>query len=341
MNSYERIMAVLSGRKPDRVPVIPWVRDWCIRLAGFGIVDMMENVGKYVYAQYEARKQFGYDTVFGISGAEEVSVAMGAKLYYDNQTPPRVEAPFIHDYDQDFADLRIPNPYQDGLLPMLLEVITRLKQICEGEIPVAAWLPGPLRHALTLRGYKEGLQDMYKNQDNLKDLLNIATDSLLVYAVAMADAGADIVIISDPPSSGKMISLEHCKKWSIPYMARLTAFLKRTGMKSILHVCGDIMDRLDVFSQFEIDALSVDETVDLGSARKILGDEFCIMGNVSPSGTLTRGTPEDVRNESRECIQKAGKNGAFILGSGCLCPGKVKSENIAAMIAAAVEYGQY
>lgn len=341
MNSYERIMAVLSGKKPDRVPVIAWVRDWCLRLAGFEIVDMMENVEKYVYAQYEARKQFGYDTVFGISGSEEVSVAMGVKLYYDNKTPPRVEEHLIHDYDQDFADLKIPNPYKDGHLPMLLEVLKRLKQICGGEVPVVAWLQGPLRHALTLRGYKEGLQDMYKNQDHLQNLLEIATDSLIVYAAAVAHAGADMVIISDPPSSSKMISLEHCEKWSIPHMSRLTAFLRRTGMKTILHVCGDVMDRLDAFSQFDIDVLSIDETVDLESARKILGDEFCLMGNVSPSGTLTRGTPEDTRAESRECIQKAGQNGAFILGSGCICPGKVKSENIAAMVTAAVDYGQY
>ena len=341
MNPYERIMAVLSGRKPDRVPVVPWVRDWCIGLAGFEIVDMMENVEKFVYAQYEARKQFGYDAVFGLCGAEEVSVAMGVQLYYDNQTPPRVEQNRIHDYDKDLADLRIPNPYRDGQLPVILKGIARLKQLCEGEIPVIGWLQGPFRHALTLRPLEASMRDMYKNQDHLRNLLEIATDSLIVYAAALVHAGADIVLISDPPSSSNLISLDQCEKWSMPYMARLTSFLKRMGTKVILHVCGNIVDRLEAFAQFDIDALSLDETVDLETARKILGDEFCIFGNVNPSATLTLGTPEDVRRESLECIRKAGRNGAFILASGCVCPGLVKSENIAAMVDAAVDYGRY
>jgi uroporphyrinogen-III decarboxylase len=36
-----------------------------------------------------------------------------------------------------------------------------------------------------------------------------------------------------------------------------------------------------------------------------------------------------------------GRDGPFILGSGCIIPGVAKPENIAAMVAAAEKYGLY
>jgi len=85
--------------------------------------------------------------------------------------------------------------------------------------------------------------------------------------------------------------------------------------------------------------MSVDEKVNLEKAREVLGDRLCIFGNVSPSTTLCFGTPEDVDREAKACIDKAGNNGPFILGSGCIIPSLAKPENIAALVAAAEKYG--
>ena len=341
MRPYDRIMAALSGKRPDRVPVVPWVRDWCVMQAGFGITDMMENIEKYVYAQYETRKKFGYDAVFDLCAIEAVSEAMGVVIHYNNDTSPRPLQHIIHDYNQDLDKLRIPNPHRDGRLPMILCGLARLKEICRGEIPVIGYLQGPLRHAATLRSYEELLKDILRNQEPLQELLDLAVDSLIVYGEALVHAGADIVLISDPASSGDMISRKQFEKWGMPALYRVTRFLRRTGTTVILHVCGQTIDRLDLFAQLAIDGMSLDEKVDLEKARKVLGDRICIFGNVSPSSTLCFGTPKDVDRESKECIKKAGKNGPFILGSGCIIPSLAKPENIAAMVAAAEKYRCY
>ncbi len=341
MRPYERMMTALSGQMPDRVPVVPWVRDWCIKEAGFEITDMMESVEKHVYAQYETRKRFGYDAVFDLCAIEAVSEAMGVVIYYDNDTPPRPSTHLINDYSQDLGKLKIPDPHKDGRLPMILDGVARLKELCSGEIPVIGYLQGPVRHAATMRGYEALLRDMFKNRGPLQELMDLAVDSLIICGEALIHAGADIIMISDPPSSGDMISRSQFEKWSLPNLRRLTDFLKRTNVKMILHVCGDTADRLDLFAELKIDAMSLDEKVDLESARKVLGDRMCIFGNVSPSLTLSLGTPEDTERESRACIEKAGRNGPFILGPGCLIPGAAKSENIAAMVAAAERYGGY
>ncbi len=340
MTSYQRVMAALTGIKPDRVPVIPWVRDWCVKQAGFEINDMMENAEKYVYAQYSIRQEYGYDGVFDLCAIEAVSEAMGVEIYYDKDTPPRPKNHIINDYASDLPKLKIPNPYKDGRFPVILEVIRQLKSLCKNEIPVIGYLQGPLRHASTLRSYEMLMRDIIKNKDAIKKLLSIATNSLMVCGAALVAAGADIIMVSDPPSSGDMISRKCFEEWSFPFLHCLTEFLRQSGTKVILHICGDISDRLHLFKDLCVDAVSVDEKVDLGSARKILGDQICLFGNVSPSNSLCLGSPEDVERESKSCIEKAFQDGPFILSSGCLCSHLVHNKNISAMVIAAYKYGQ-
>jgi len=40
INSYKRIMMALEGKRPDRIPVFPLVRDWAIRQAGFTLYTL-------------------------------------------------------------------------------------------------------------------------------------------------------------------------------------------------------------------------------------------------------------------------------------------------------------
>jgi uroporphyrinogen decarboxylase len=334
-------MSVLSGKQPDRIPVVPWVRDWCGVQAGYGIVDIIEDTCKHVYSQFYCKRKFGYDAVFDLFGVCAESEAMGTVIRYDNETPPMAVEHPIRDYASDLQNLKVLDPSRDGRIPGILEGIKRLKELCRDTVPVIGYVQGPLRHASMLRGSELLMRDMYKNRGPLKEFLEIVVESLIVYGTAVVKAGADIILIGDPSASGDAISRKQWEEWGLPGTIQLVQSLKRTGTKIILHICGNISDRLELFPQTGIDALSVDEKIDLEAARHVLGDAFCLFGNLSPSKTLFFGTPADVENESRKCIEKAGRNGPFILASGCVVPGAVPPENIAAMVHAAEEYGRF
>jgi uroporphyrinogen decarboxylase len=51
--------------------------------------------------------------------------------------------------------------------------------------------------------------------------------------------------------------------------------------------------------------------------------------------------PEDIIEEARQCIQQAGKEGGYILGSGCVVPPSTSIENLKALRTAAETYGIY
>lgn len=60
------------------------------------------------------------------------SEAMGSRLKIPDDGPPSVAEFAENNYDEDLPKLRIPNPWKDGRLPMILEGVKRLKELCGG-----------------------------------------------------------------------------------------------------------------------------------------------------------------------------------------------------------------
>ena len=70
------------------------------------------------------------------------------------------------------------------------------------------------------------------------------------------------------------------------YISRAVREIKKTGAKMIMHICGDTTDRLESMALTGVDCLSLDQKLDLGNARDLLGQRICLMGNVDPTHTL-------------------------------------------------------
>jgi len=341
MSPYDRVMTALQGGQPDRVPVVPIVREWCARQAGFRFCDILDSIEKYVYAQYFCVRHFGYDAVWDLLAIHAESEAMGSVLKIPEDMPPSVLDHVVKDYDKDLPKLRVPDPRKDGRLPFILEGTRRLKDLCRGTYPVVGYIQAPFRHASMLRGSDTAMRDVYKAPAKLKELLEIATESLIVYGQAVVEAGADIICISDPSSSGDAISRKVWEEFGLPYSTRVVHALKKTGVKMFLHICGNTTDRLDSLASTGVDGLSLDQKVDFAQARQILGDSICLIGNVDPAGTLFLGKPEDVARESTYAIRNAGQKGNFILSSGCLMPAEIPPENLQVMVDTARTIGSY
>lgn len=341
MTSYERVMRAIGGDQPDRVPVIPSIRDWCIRQAGFKFSEVMASPEKYVFSQYYCLKEFKYDAVWDLYSVHAESEAMGSSLIVKGDLPPSIKEPVVKDYRSDLVKLKIPNPYRDGRLPQMLEIIQRLKDLCGEDTPVIGYVQGPFRNACMLRGMENVSRDLFKNPEGLKDLLEISLTSLVSFGLAVVHAGADIISISEPTCSGDVISRKSWEAFGFPYVKRLVQELKKTRKPILFHVCGDTSDRLDSFLDLGVDILSLDQKVDFKYARAVVGDKACLMGNVDPTGTLLFGDPVKVKKESEQVIQKAGLKGSFILSSGCAVPPDTPKENLKAMVDTARHFGAY
>jgi uroporphyrinogen decarboxylase len=335
MTSYERVMTVLEGKIPDRVPVILQNRDWVAKQLNYNLDDIMHNAEKFVFSQYSCVKKYGYDSLNDLSGIHAEAEALGTKLKVQNGWFLIVDSYAVKD-KEDIKRLRVFDPCKDGRLPMMLEIIRQLKSLGDVAVPVMCYVQAPLRCAAMIKGTGKVLKDMLKKPDELHELLEIATLCQIVYVEAMIKAGADIVFVSDPISSGDVISRGQWETFGYPYVFKLVKYINNTGAKTILHVCGNTQDRLDSFASLGVHALSIEEKVDLSYARKVVGDNVCLMGNVSPEHLVSRNRVE-IKEASSKCIDDAGQSGRFILSSGCLMSPDTPDENVQAMVEAAWE----
>jgi len=82
----------------------------------------------------------------------------------------------------------------------------------------------------------------------------------------------------------------------------------------------------------------IDRT-DMARAKEILGDHFCIMGNV-PSSLLQVGNPADVEEYCKKLLEVCGKGGGFILAPGGPMD-EAKPDNVRTMVNTVRKYGVY
>ena len=122
----------------------------------------------------------------------------------------------------------------------------------------------------------------------------------------------DILFISDLSSSGDLISKIYWGEWGKPLTSSVVNLLKPTGIKTIMHVCGD-------------------NGVDFEAAWKLLGPRYCLLGNVRTS-LLSMDSPEEVKEATREVIDKAGRDGGLVVSGGCIIPDICLAEYIQAMV---------
>ena len=100
----------------------------------------------------------------------------------------------------------------------------------------------------------------------------------------------------------------------------------------MIHICGYTIKILEDIVDIGPHCFSLDEKVNLGEAKEILGGKVCVAVNVSPSGVFLSGTPEEVINEANSCIEAWGKGGGFLLTLGCDFPKHVPMDNVKALM---------
>jgi uroporphyrinogen-III decarboxylase len=155
--------------------------------------------------------------------------------------------------------------------------------------------------------------------------LTLAARILGVQATMMAT-------ISDPVASGDLISPSMFRKFSAPALKDLVGRVKSKGKLSMIHICGDSTHILPDILDIGPHCFSLENKVDLGAAREVLGGKVCVAGNVSPTGAFLSGKPEEVLEEARACLAAWGDEGGYILTVGCDFSKNVPLENMLALM---------
>jgi uroporphyrinogen-III decarboxylase len=149
-------------------------------------------------------------------------------------------------------------------------------------------------------------------------------------------AKGDRVAIFAMRSSASFLSPRLFDEISFPSLKRMVEGYHAAGLVSVLHCDGNwdlMLPRFKALPRASC-IVELDGASDIRKAREVLADHLCIKGDVR-AALLSLGEKEQVEAYCRELIDFMGRDGGFILGSGCEVPITAKVENVAALIAAA------
>ena len=193
----------------------------------------------------------------------------------------------------------------------------------------------------TLRGTRGIIMDMYRQPDKVMEAIAMLTPMNIEIGVQMANmSGRPFVFFALHKGDDMFMSDVQFEKFYWPPLKEVILGLIEEGCIPFLFAEGKYTNRLPIIKDLPPGKVlwHFDQT-DMFKAKKILGDNACIAGNV-PTSLLVTGTPEAVKDYCRRLIEVCGEAGGFILTGGASI-NKGNPENLRAMIDAVKEYGVY
>ena len=146
-----------------------------------------------------------------------------------------------------------------------------------------------------------------------------------------------------------LMSPKDFDEFVMAYDPKLIERVHDFGGLTIVHSHGKVNNFLEKFRDMGTDGLNVLEPPPMGDvilsdAKKRIGKEVCLIGNIEYSDLATL-SKEEIREKVKTCIRDAGVGGGFILSPSASCyeipfPQKT-SDNFLTMIKAGRKYGVY
>jgi len=344
MVGVERVVKALRGEQHDAVPHLELLHDKKVRDAILPdasyeeFIEFMDVDGILLFDKVFTWK---YETID--ESNRIVRDQWGAVVQYTEDalgTPVRRAL----QTEQDFDDYSPPDPDEEDRYESMKQCIKRFK----GERAIIA-------HATDVfdivRESFFGDAFYYESIFDNPGLIDRVNEMVLEYNLRsirnQIELGADVLAITGDfaLTRGPMVSPAHTARFLTPATRKQVELAHELGVPAFKHTDGNLWEIIDLLVDTGIDGLHPIDPMagmDLLEVRKAYPD-LCLMGNVNCGATLCWESPEDVRQEVKDCIRKASYGGSvrYICMSSNSIHSGVQPENYLAMVKAIRDYGKY
>jgi len=252
---FDGILVNLPGRPPD----------WANALASREQTDDREHL----------RWKSGLETIFGADDNPQTYQPGQRPLVRANYTSfdagnPAIyrlpgyvwntwHAPELWGIDPQ-AELSDPAVYPAWFTNTLAKV-----QQLAPDISIHAEVFSPFTHLMELFGYEQAMLALVDAPQKCHDALVVLTQNVLAQVELYAGCQPDAVLVSSAFAGAGFISRRMYEEFVIPYEDRIFRAISKYGLKSYVHTCGAIGDRLDLMSKTAVDGIDTLDPPPLGT----------------------------------------------------------------------------
>ncbi len=245
--------------------------------------------------------------------------AMNLGLEFESGEGPKFAHPVRSAADID--RLWIPDPGRE--LKYVVDAVALIRRELAGRVPLIGFAGSPwtvgtyMVEGGSSKGFGLIKRMMYEAPGELHRLLDLLAKATILYLNAQIAAGAQAVMLFD--TWGGVLTPAQYAEFSLRYMAQIVDALTREAqgrrVPNIVFTKGGGA-WLAQIAAIGCDAVGVDWTTDLATARRAVGNRVALQGNLDPSALFA--PPETLRAEALRVLASfgAGSGHVFNLGHG-------------------------
>ncbi len=337
-----RLINALKRQPVDRTPVwfmrqagryLPEYRALREKMGGFLAMCKTPEVACEITLQPLAR--FAVDAAIIFSDILTIPDAMGLGLHFATNEGPQFDNPVR---DKKAVDrLPIPDPENDlGYVMEAIRLVSRHNQ----QVPVIGFCGSPWTVATYMvegkssRDFSVIKKMLYNEPAILLALLGKLMQASCLYLQAQIQAGAKAVMIFD--TWGGVLTGPAYQQFSLHFMQEIVTFLKKSAPEiPVILFTKQGGQWLENIAQTGCDAIGIDWTQNIKDARKRVGHQVALQGNLDPSILLA--SPATIKAEVKTILADFGVGCGHVFNCGHGITPDVPPENVQAAIEAVQE----
>lgn len=324
------LFKTLRHEPTSAVPWVPFAGVHAGKLLGYKAKTVLTDGEKLLSALLEVNRLYdpdGQPVLFDLQVEAEI---LGCDLVWAEDAPPSVSSHPLAGDNKTLPDA-LPTA-EDGRLPMVLDVMRKMKAAVGEKTALYGLITGPFTLASHLRGTDIFLDTM-DDPDFLRGLVAYAAEVAKQMADLYIEAGMDVIAVVDPVTS--QISPRTFKSFLLEPFTDLFTHIRQQGAYSAFFVCGDATKNVDVMCQTGPDGIAVDENIDMVAVKPVT-DRYNIVlqGNIPLTTRMLLGTQQDNMKYVIDLLDALENHNNLIISPGCDMPYDTPVENVIATVEA-------
>ena len=277
--------------------------------------------------------RFPLDAAILFSDILTIPDAMGLGLTFAAGEGPRFERPLRNEWE--VRNLFVPDPHEH--LRYVIDAVAQIRKALDGRVPLIGFSGSPYTLACYMiegggsTDFRLVKSMLYSRPDLLHEILSVNARAVIAYLNAQIEAGAQAVMLFD--TWGGSLSHAAYREFSLPYMQQvMSGLVREAGGRIVPRIVftkgGGLW--LEAIAGIGADAVGLDWTIDIGAARKRVGDTVALQGNADPS--VLFGTPERIRAEVAAVLESYGDGPGHVFNLGHGISQHTDPENLGVLI---------
>ena len=344
----DRFLRALTGEAVDATPV------WMMRQAGRYLPEyratrkqagdfmaLCQNPELACEVTLQPLRRYPMDAAILFSDILTIPDAMGLGLYFSEGEGPRFRKSVRS--EADVEALPVLDIQRD--LSYVTDAVSLIRRELNGSVPLIGFSGSPWTLATYMiegsgsKDFRQAKAFMFNHPQAMHVLLDKLATAVTQYLNAQIAAGAQAVQIFD--TWGGSLSTHAYREFSLAYMQRIVSGLTREAdgrkVPVILFTKNGGLWLEDIAAS-GCDAVGLDWTIDIGTARQRIGSQVALQGNMDP--TILYASPDSIRAEVKRILASFGPGNGHVFNLGHGITPDVDPENVAVFIESVHEFSR-